>query len=61
MKVNVGTQLNIAFTETVRTAVRDASSPDPRPYLTAARSAMEDVVVRLIGVIGDRAGERTVS
>jgi fructose-bisphosphate aldolase class II len=51
VKINVGTQLNIAFTETVRTAVRDSSSPDPRPYLTAARKAMEDVVVRLIGVI----------
>lgn len=58
VKINVGTQLNIAFTDAVRTAVRDVSKPDPRPYLAAARSAMEDVVVRLIGVITDPVGER---
>jgi fructose-bisphosphate aldolase class II len=58
VKINVGTQLNIAFTEAVRSAVADTAKPDPRPYLAAARAAMEDVVVRLIDVVTSAAPPR---
>jgi fructose-bisphosphate aldolase, class II len=51
VKINIGTQLNIAFTDAVRRGVSSAGSPDPRPYLQAARAAMADVVERLIAVI----------
>jgi fructose-bisphosphate aldolase class II len=53
VKINIGTQLNIAFTEAVRGGAAAAGSPDPRPYLTSARAAMVDVVVRLVGVVTD--------
>jgi fructose-bisphosphate aldolase class II len=56
VKINIGTQLNIAFTDAVRDGAARAGSPDPRPYLGAARDAMSDVVVRLIGVISSPAG-----
>ncbi|MGI5448284.1 class II fructose-bisphosphate aldolase [Streptomyces sp. CA-243310] len=36
-KVNIGTALNVAMTEAIRTHLTPA---DPRPYLTAARTAM---------------------
>lgn len=36
-KVNIGTALNVAMTEAIRTHLTPA---DPRPYLTAARAAM---------------------
>ncbi len=49
VKINVGTQLNIAYTHAVRDSVGD--NPDPRPYLAVARAAMTDVVERLISVI----------
>jgi fructose-bisphosphate aldolase class II len=49
VKINVGTQLNIAYTQAVRDSVGD--DPDPRPYLKVARAAMTDVVERLISVI----------
>jgi fructose-bisphosphate aldolase, class II len=49
VKINVGTQLNIAYTHAVRDSAGD--NPDPRPYLTVARAAMTDVVERLISVI----------
>jgi fructose-bisphosphate aldolase, class II len=52
-KINVGTQLNIAFTETVRGHLAGSDRPDPRPALAAARDAMADVVERLIGVVSD--------
>jgi fructose-bisphosphate aldolase class II len=52
-KINVGTQLNVAFTETVRTELAGSGSPDPRPALAAAREAMAVVVERLIGVVSD--------
>jgi fructose-bisphosphate aldolase class II len=51
VKVNVGTQLNIAYTDAVRSALCTGSGPDPRHYLQLARAAMEEVVYRLIGVI----------
>jgi fructose-bisphosphate aldolase class II len=52
VKINIGTQLNIAFTDAVRAGLAQSSGPDPRPYLRSAREAMADVVARLIGVVG---------
>jgi fructose-bisphosphate aldolase, class II len=51
VKINVGTQLNIAFTDAVRAGLADSAGPDPRPYLRSARDAMADVVARLIEVV----------
>ncbi len=51
VKINIGTQLNIAYTEAVKAAVATSKNPDPRQYLSSARVAMTDVVERLIGVI----------
>lgn len=51
VKINVGTQLNIAYTDAVRAGLSD--SPDPRPYLNAARASMVTVIERLIDVITD--------
>jgi fructose-bisphosphate aldolase, class II len=51
VKINIGTQLNIAFTRAVREGLAGADHPDPRPYLAAARSAMSDVAERLIHVV----------
>jgi fructose-bisphosphate aldolase class II len=56
VKINVGTQLNIAFTDAVRAGLADSSGPDPRPYLRSARDAMAEVVARLIGVVATSAG-----
>jgi fructose-bisphosphate aldolase, class II len=50
-KINVGTQLNIAFTDAVRAELARSDRPDPRPALVAARDAMTAVVERLIGVV----------
>ena len=52
-KINVGTQLNVAFTDTVRSELARSERPDPRPALAAARTAMATVVERLIGVVSD--------
>jgi fructose-bisphosphate aldolase, class II len=52
VKINIGTQLNIAFTDAVRAGLAKSSGPDPRLYLRSAREAMADVVARLIGVVG---------
>ncbi len=49
VKINVGTQLNVAYSQAVRESMSDSS--DPRPYLTVAREAMTQVVERLIAVI----------
>lgn len=44
-KLNVGTALNVAFTEAVRHALAaDPSVTDPRRYLDAGRAAVADVV-----------------
>ena len=55
VKVNVGTQLNIAYSDAVRAGVAAATGPDPRKYLTGARSAMVATVTRLIRVISQSA------
>jgi fructose-bisphosphate aldolase, class II len=51
-KINVGTQLNVAFTSAVR-ATLDAAPAlvDPRRYLHAARAAVSDTVERLLRAI----------
>jgi len=51
VKINVGTQLNIAFTGALRTALADDERPDPRPPLVEARAAVVATVRRLITVI----------
>jgi fructose-bisphosphate aldolase class II len=51
-KVNVGTALNIAFTQAVRSKLADDSElVDPRTYLTDARTAIAGVVADLLRVI----------
>ncbi len=47
-KVNIGTALNLAMTEAIRTHLTPA---DPRPYLTAARTAMAATAAALIGAL----------
>jgi len=56
VKVNVGTQLNIAYTAAVREGLDNATKPDPRPWLADAREAMTDTVARLIEVISTPSG-----
>ncbi|MBW5484233.1 class II fructose-bisphosphate aldolase [Streptomyces bambusae] len=47
-KVNIGTALNVAMTEAIRTHLTPA---DPRPYLTAARTAMTATAKDMIGAL----------
>ncbi|WP_330294973.1 class II fructose-bisphosphate aldolase [Streptomyces sp. NBC_00503] len=47
-KVNIGTALNVAMTEAIRTHLTPA---DPRPYLTAARTAMKSATVAMISAL----------
>lgn len=47
-KVNIGTALNVAMTEAIRTHLTAA---DPRPYLTAARTAMKSATVAMISAL----------
>ena len=51
VKVNVGTQLNIAYTQAVRGGVTGTDRPDPRPWLLDARAAMTATAARLIDVV----------
>ncbi|MEU9800550.1 class II fructose-bisphosphate aldolase [Streptomyces sp. NPDC051000] len=44
-KVNIGTALNVAMTEAIRTHLTPA---DPRPYLTAARTAMATTAAAML-------------
>ena len=54
-KVNIGTALSIAMTASVRQVLGDdAGVVDPRTYLSAARSAMAEVVAHLLGVVTGR-------
>lgn len=50
-KINVGTALNVAFTEAVREGLAASGSVDPRRYLAAARDRMAETVAELIGVV----------
>ncbi|MFF2198520.1 class II fructose-bisphosphate aldolase [Streptomyces sp. NPDC058157] len=47
-KVNIGTALNVAMTEAIRTHLTGA---DPRPYLTAARAAMAATAEAMIAAL----------
>ncbi|MGW7058693.1 class II fructose-bisphosphate aldolase [Streptomyces sp. NPDC054904] len=47
-KVNIGTALNVAMTEAIRTHLTPA---DPRPYLTAARTAMAQTAEAMISAL----------
>ncbi|MEV7612767.1 class II fructose-bisphosphate aldolase [Streptomyces sp. NPDC089799] len=47
-KVNIGTALNVAMTEAIRTNLTGA---DPRPYLTAARTAMAATAAAMISAL----------
>ncbi|MFZ3495616.1 class II fructose-bisphosphate aldolase [Streptomyces sp. 5.8] len=47
-KVNIGTALNVAMTEAIRTHLTTA---DPRPYLTAAREAMAATAAAMISAL----------
>ncbi|SCL71107.1 fructose-bisphosphate aldolase [Micromonospora citrea] len=49
VKINVGTALNVAFTDAVRAALPE--SRDPRRYLAAGRDAMAGVVERLLTLL----------
>jgi fructose-bisphosphate aldolase class II len=51
-KINVGTQLNVAFTGAVRNALEsDTRMVDPRKYLVEARSSIAAAVERLLRAI----------
>ncbi|MCJ0874830.1 class II fructose-bisphosphate aldolase [Streptomyces sp. AP-93] len=47
-KVNIGTALNVAMTQAIRTHLTPA---DPRPYLTAAREAMAATAAAMISAL----------
>lgn len=52
VKVNIGTALNVAYTEAVRAFFEaDAKSVDPRKYLEPARAALADTVAKLLTVV----------
>ena len=52
IKVNIGTILNVAFTNAVRDALGDTTVVDPRKYVSPGRDAIADVVQHLIMVVG---------
>lgn len=54
VKVNVGTELNKAFTDACRTTIAPTEVVDPRRYLDAGRTAVAESVARVLRVI-DRA------
>jgi fructose-bisphosphate aldolase class II len=52
VKINIGTILNVAFTQAVRSTLSaDQRLVDPRRYLRPARADLADVVARLAGVV----------
>ncbi|MFZ4215610.1 tagatose bisphosphate family class II aldolase [Pantoea endophytica] len=52
-KVNVGTELKIAFSDALREyLVAHPGANDPRNYMSPAKSAMAEVVAKVIGVCG---------
>jgi fructose-bisphosphate aldolase, class II len=50
-KVNIGTILNVAFTNAVRDVLADPTVVDPRKYLSRARDAMAYVVRHLLMIV----------
>ncbi|GAA4246115.1 class II fructose-bisphosphate aldolase family protein [Dactylosporangium darangshiense] len=52
VKINIGTALNVAFTEAIRATVSaDAALVDPRKYLRVARRDMAEAVTRALRVV----------
>ena len=52
-KINIGTILNVAFTDAVRTALAEQPNlVDPRRYLHPARVAVADTTQHLASVVG---------
>ncbi|MET0235784.1 MAG: class II fructose-bisphosphate aldolase [Kibdelosporangium sp.] len=49
VKINIGTALNVAFTDTIQAA--DLRVADPRTYLAPARDAVAHTVAHLLGVL----------
>jgi fructose-bisphosphate aldolase class II len=47
VKINIGTILNVAFTDAVRAALTDTALVDPRKYFAPARADVAAVVTRL--------------
>ena len=56
VKVNIGTALNIAYTDAVRSFLaEDPTTVDPRKYLKSARAAMAETVAQLLaGPLGSQ-------
>lgn len=53
VKVNIGTILNVAWTDAIRSMLdANPTTVDPRTYVRPARDAAADVVARLSAVIG---------
>jgi fructose-bisphosphate aldolase class II len=53
-KINVGTQLNVAFTAAVRQALADPALTDPRKYLRPARDAVARTIADILRTISLR-------
>jgi fructose-bisphosphate aldolase class II len=53
-KINVGTQLNVAFTHAVRQALADESLTDPRKYLRPARHAVAETIAQIMRTLSGR-------
>lgn len=54
VKINIGTALNIAYTNAVRGGLTDAALVDPRKFLRGAREAMASRVEHLLAVLALR-------
>jgi len=55
-KVNVGTALNIAFTQAIRESLADDALVDPRRYLALARTAMTEAVATVLTTLSPGRG-----
>lgn len=54
VKINIGTALNIAYTDAVRQHLEaNPDNVDPRKYLASARGAMADTVAHFIAALAD--------
>ncbi|MCO6000075.1 class II fructose-bisphosphate aldolase [Actinoallomurus rhizosphaericola] len=53
-KINVGTQLNVAFTAAVRRILTDETLTDPRKYLRPARDAVTETIAQIIRTLATR-------
>jgi fructose-bisphosphate aldolase class II len=51
VKVNIGTILNVAFTDAVRQTLSDPTVVDPRTYFAPGRAGVAAVVARLAATV----------